>query len=135
MTNGYSDDFILEFLKGRDVAIVGLSPDKGKPSYAVAAYLKKRGYNIFPVYPKAEEILGFKVAKSLKDIPAVDTLVIFRKSEAVESVVKEALECKCANRIWVQLGIFSPNAKRLCMDSQIPYIENRCIAIEHERLL
>lgn len=135
MTNGYSDDFIREFLKARDIAIVGLSPDKGKPSYAVAAYLKKKGYNIFPVYPKAEEILGFKVAKTLKDIPTVDTLVIFRKSEAVESVVKEAVEYQCAHRIWVQLGIFSPNAQRICADHQIPYVENRCIAIEHERLL
>lgn len=129
-------DFVLrEFLQGQKIAILGLSPDSSKPSYEVGVYLKNAGYTLFPVYPRGEEILGFVVCHSLQELPCVvDVLVIFRKSEAVESVVREALQLRCARRIWVQEGIHSEPAHRLCQEAGIPYIENRCIAKEHERL-
>ena len=124
-----------QFWQGQNIAIVGLSPDSSKPSYEVGEYLKNAGYILYPVYPREEEILGFSVYHSLQDSPCVvDILVIFRKSEAVESVVREALVLRIARRIWVQLGISNTHARALCEAAGIPYVENLCIAREHERL-
>ena len=128
-------DSLSQFWQGHNVAIVGLSPDSSKPSYEVGEYLKNAGYTLYPVYPRGEKILGFSVCHSLQELPCVaDVLVIFRKSEAVESVVREALALRCARRIWVQLGISSAPARAACEQAGVPYIENHCIAREHERI-
>lgn len=130
-----SQDSLSHFWQGQNIAIVGLSPDSSKPSYEVGEYLKNAGYTLYPVYPRGEEILGFSVCHSLQELPCVvDVLVIFRKSEAVESVVREALALRIARRIWVQLGISSAPARALCEAARVPYVENLCIMREHERL-
>jgi predicted CoA-binding protein len=56
--------------KYKTVAVVGLSREPDKPSYEVAAYLKKHGFRIIPVNPFADEILGEKSYKSLLEVPA-----------------------------------------------------------------
>ena len=130
-----SQDSLSRFWQGQNIAIVGLSPDSSKPSYEVGEYLKNARYTLYPVYPRGEKILGFSVCHSLQELPCVvDVLVIFRKSEAVESVGREALALGIARRIWVQLGISSAPARALCEAAGVPYVENLCIMREHERL-
>ena len=55
--------------KYKIVAVVGLSRELGKDSHRVSAYLKYNGFNIIPVNPFADEILGEKSYKSLLHIP------------------------------------------------------------------
>ena len=40
----------------KNIAVVGLSPDESKPSNEVAKFLIERGCNVFPIYPKFDEI-------------------------------------------------------------------------------
>jgi len=37
--------------------------------------------------------------------------------------------------IWTQLGVSSPEAKRLAAEAGLPYVRNRCIKVEYDRLL
>ena len=120
----------------KNIAIVGLSNDINKPSHMVGQYLLDNGYNIIPIHPKHSEILGVKAYKSLQEVSVrIDILNIFRKSEAIFEIAQEVFSLenkpKC---MWVQLGIKSKEALELLKDSEIFYIENLCIKLEHERL-
>ena len=125
-----------ELLKtARVIAIVGLSPEEGKASNSVARYLKEKGYRIIPVNPGHEEILGEKAYKSLLDIPeTVDIVDIFMRAEKVMPVVEEALKLK-PRAIWLQLGIRNDDARRLIEQTDVAYAEDKCVKLEHSRLL
>ena len=119
----------------RVIAIVGLSPDEGKASNSVARYLKEKGYRIIPVNPGQAEILGEKAYKSLLDIPEkVDIVDIFMRAEKVMPVVEEALKLK-PRAIWLQLGIRNDDASRLVEQTDVAYVEDKCLKQEHSRLL
>ena len=117
----------------RVIAIVGLSPDDEKPSNRVGRYLQEKGYRIVPVNPAHEEILGEKSYKSLADIPdKVDIVDIFMRAERVMPVVEEALKLN-PRAIWLQLGIKSDDARQLVEKSDVGYVEDRCVKIEHSK--
>ncbi len=89
----------------RTIAVVGIKDDPGKPSYYVPRYLQEQGYRIIPVNPYLQEILGEKAYPDLKSIPfKVDVVDVFRRSEAVFDIVKQAQELNIP-AVWVQLHI------------------------------
>jgi predicted CoA-binding protein len=119
----------------RVIAIVGLSPDEGKASNSVARYLRDKGYRIVPVNPGHAEILGEKAYKSLLDIPEkVDIVDIFMRAEKVMPIVEEALKLK-PGAIWLQLGIRNDDARQLVEQTDVGYVEDKCLKVEHARLL
>ncbi len=116
------------------IAMVGLSPDEGKPSNRVAQYLKKAGYRVIPVNPQYDEILGEKCYHALSDIPEqVDIVDIFMRAEKVVPVVEEAVKIKPAC-IWLQLGIVNEEAKKIAEAHGIMFFMDVCVKQEHERL-
>lgn len=119
----------------KTIAVVGLSPDPSRPSYEVSTYLQAQGYKIIPVRPGGGEILGEKTYASLLEIPfPIDIVDIFRKTEFIPEIVKEALKIK-PKAIWMQLGISHTQAAKQASDAGISVIEDRCMLIEHRRLL
>jgi len=89
----------------RTIAVVGINNDPDKPSYYVPRYLQEQGYRIVPVNPFLQEVLGEKAYPDLKSIPfKVDVVDVFRRSEAVFDVVKQAQELDIP-AVWVQLHI------------------------------
>ena len=77
----------------KNIAVVGLSPDESKPSNEVAKFLIERGFSVFPVYPKFDEILGRKVYRNLTQIEGdIDIAVMFRKGEFASELVKDAVK-------------------------------------------
>ncbi len=133
--HNYQDSFLKSFLNVKNIAILGLSSDKTKPSYEIAEYLLAHGYTIFPIHPKAKEILGLKVYAHIHELPCcVDILNVFRKSEAIFDIAQEAIESGKVKSIWVQLGIQNTQALMLCKKAHMPYVEDRCILLEHKRL-
>jgi uncharacterized protein len=125
-----------EILKqSKIIAMVGLSPDKEKASNVVANYLMAHGYQVIPVNPGYDEILGQKSYKSLSDIPdKIDVVDIFMRSEKVLPIVEEAIKLK-PRAIWLQLGIINEEAKKLVEDRDITIFMNVCMKQEHEKLL
>jgi predicted CoA-binding protein len=132
----FSNEQIIEILnKNHNIAVVGLSRDAAKPSYNVAQYLQKAGYRIFPVNPKYTTVLNETCYPSLSDIPdRVEIVDIFRRHEYIPDVVEEAIRIKTAV-IWMQLGLRHEPAAWLATKAGIDVVMNRCIKIEHQRLL
>lgn len=117
------------------IAVVGLSPDTEKPSNIVAQYLIAQGYRIIPVNPGHDSILGQKTYKTLSDIPEnVDIVDIFMRADRLLPVVEEAVRIK-PKCIWLQLGIVNEEAKRLAEENGITFFMDRCIKIEHSKLV
>lgn len=124
-----------EILKtAKNIAIVGLSPDTSKASNMVAKFLKERGLKIFPIYPKEDEILGFKVYRNLSEIDEdIDIVVMFRKGEFATALVEEVIRVG-AKTLWLQLGITNEAAKERAKQAGVNFVEDKCIKIELERL-
>ncbi len=131
-----SDEQIKDALQtAKTIAVVGLSDDPSRPSYGVAKYLQNHGYRIVPVSPKGGQILGEQAYPDLPSIPFdVDIVDVFRRSEAVGPHVDEAIQ-KGAKMVWLQLGIRNDEAVQKASDAGVEVVQDRCLKIEHMRLL
>ena len=120
--------------KSRAVAVIGLSEDPSKPAYGVAAYLKKQGYQILPVHPKATMALGEKVHRSVAEIPGrVDLVYMFRGADAAPGVVDEAA-AKGAKAVWMPEGVVNEEAADKARAAGMAVVMDRCAQKEHSRL-
>ena len=118
----------------KNIAVVGLSPDESKPSNEVAKFLIERGFNVFPVYPKFDEILGRKVYRNLTQIDEyIDIAVMFRKGEFASELVKDGVK-KGVKTLWLQLGITNGAAGAVARENGINFVQDKCIKIELQRL-
>ena len=79
-------------LAPKTIAIVGASAESGKIGYTVVDNIIKSGFQgkIFPINPKTEEILGFKVYTSVLNVPdSIDAAVITVPAKFVPGVIEE----------------------------------------------
>ncbi|AQS59750.1 CoA-binding protein [Desulforamulus ferrireducens] len=131
-----SDDKVKKLLETcKTIAVVGLSDKPHRDSYKVAQYMQTQGYRIIPVHPRVKEVLGEKAYKTLADVPEkIDLVNVFRKSEDTPAVVEQSLPLK-PQAIWLQLGIANEEAARIAEQAGIDFIQDRCIKVEHARLL
>jgi hypothetical protein len=121
--------------KVRRIAVVGLSPKPQRDSHRVARYLLERGYEIVPVYPRGDEILGQKVHRRVQDIAgAVDLVDVFRRSEELPEVIDDALAAR-AGALWLQLGCIDEGGAQRAQDAGLTVVMDRCLMVEHARLL
>ena len=119
----------------RTVAIVGLSPSELRASNFVGYYLRRHGYRVIPVNPNEELILGERVYPSLRDVPEhIDVVDVFRDPAAVPDIASEAVEVG-AGALWLQFGVISPEGARLAREAGLDVVMDRCLKIEHARLL
>ena len=132
------DDGVLS-LTGRDVlqaytrvAMVGLSPDPSRPSYRVAVHLLAYGYEVTPVNPTVDEVLGIPAVPTLADAGPLEIVDVFRRIEAVPAVVDEAIALG-AKAIWLQLGLRDDEAAARAQAAGIAFVQDRCIKMEHCR--
>ncbi len=130
------DDQIRTLLKeAKTIAVLGLSPKPDRDSHRVAVYLRDCGYRILPVRPGQKELLGERAYASLVDVSEpVDIVDVFRRSDQVMPHARESLRVK-PKAFWMQLGIENEEAARLLTENGIDVVMNRCIKIEHGRLV
>jgi hypothetical protein len=122
----------------RTIAVVGLSPRTDRPSHGVARYLQAAGYQIVPINPGHPEILGERsypaLAAAARD-RTIDLVDVFRRSELAGGVVDEAIALSPTPRlIWLQLGVVDAAAETRAGAAGIPFVMDRCLAIEHRAL-
>ena len=119
----------------RRIAVVGLSPKPHRDSNRVARYLLDRGYEVVPVYPRDETILGQKVYRRVQDVPGrLDLVDVFRRSEELAGVVDDALRAR-APALWFQLGCVDEEAARRAVAAGVTVVMDRCVMVEHAALL
>jgi len=116
------------------VAIVGLSADWSRPSNFAAKYLLDHGFEVIPVNPKYDEILGQKCYADLRDIPTpVDVVDLFQRVDRIPPFVDQAIEIG-AKVVWMQLGIIHEEAAQKARDAGLEVVMDRCMKIEYARL-
>jgi predicted CoA-binding protein len=127
----------LELLRNaRTIAMVGASPNPAKPSHDVMRYLLDAGYNVIPVrIDGCEAVHGVPCVASLHDVDEpIDMVDVFRRPEHCPPHAREAVEVG-AKSLWLQLGISSPESRRIAAEAGLPYVEDECTAALHARHL
>ncbi len=132
---------ILDMLRGTTggstpkLAVIGLSDDRNRPSHSVSAYMQRAGYRILPVNPAIATVLDERSYPSLRDLPIRPDIVnVFRLPRFLPAIVDEMIALGLP-ALWVQLGIVHPEAARAAEAAGIHVVMDRCILIEHRRLL
>ena len=127
------------------IAVIGLSPKPERDSHRVTKYMQENGYRIVPVNPAAAgtEILGERVYASLAEAQAalpdltIDTVNVFRRSVDTDGPIADAIAARSAGvrSVWLQLGIVNPEGLRRARDAGLLAVEDRCLMVEHRRLV
>ncbi len=135
-TDGLSDERIVEILtKYRKIALVGASPKPERDANEVMRYLLEKGYEVYPVNPRYEEVLGRKCYPSVLDIPdEVEIVDFFVRPEFTMEYVEQAIK-KGAKVVWFQFGTFNEEAFKRAREAGLTAVAHRCIKQEHERLI
>ncbi len=119
----------------RTIALVGLSANWYRPSYFAAKYLQEHGYAVIPVNPAYPMILGQTCHPDLASIGApVDVVDCFRKPAEIVPIARDAVTIG-ARVLWLQLGIRNDEAVRIALEGGLDVVVDRCMKIEHARIL
>ncbi len=130
----YSDEQIRDILSFKKVVVIGMSKHSSKAAHYVPKYLSDNGFDITPVNPTADEILGKKCYDSVSEInEEIEIVDIFRPSDQVLPIIQEAIKKK-PKVIWLQEGIHNSEAEELARKEGIKVVFNRCMLAEHQRL-
>jgi len=136
-----SNTLLREILREtKTIACVGVSENPIRPSHFVARYMHYRGYRVIPVNPgQAGKVLFGEVVRSnLSELADtnVDMIDIFRRSEAVPTIVADALEYLLPHlkTIWMQIGVQNKVSATQACAHGLNVIQNRCPKIEYQRL-
>ncbi|MGH1364476.1 MAG: CoA-binding protein [Calditrichia bacterium] len=123
---------ISEIIKNhKRIAVIGLSPNPMRPSHGVAKMMIREGYEVVPVNPGHDEILGKKCYPSLSAVPGeIDLVDVFRQSKYVAGIVDEAIE-KGVKAVWLQLGVIDEAAAQKALENDVDVVMDRCWAIEY----
>ncbi|MEC2054004.1 CoA-binding protein [Peribacillus psychrosaccharolyticus] len=117
--------------KAKRIAVIGLSDKPDRTSYMVSEAMQKNGYEIIPVNPSVDEVLGVKAVSSLKEIEGhIDIVNVFRRSEFLPEIAREFAEID-ADIFWAQLGVVNEEAYEYLKDKGYTVIMDRCIKVEH----
>ena len=130
-----SDGVRLILERYRRLAVVGLSPRPDRPSHRAMVHMAANGYDITPVNPSCEEVLGYPCVASLEEAAGqgpLEIVDIFRRPEDIPPIVDEAIDLG-AKVIWMQLGLTSPEAAARARDAGLEVVEDRCVKMEHCR--
>jgi predicted CoA-binding protein len=121
--------------RARTIAVVGASSNPARASNFVLTYLlsSSTDYEVWPVTPREDEVLGVKAYPSLADLPdAPDVVDVFRRVDQLPGVAREAVAAG-AGAFWMQLGLHSDEAVEIAGEGGLDVVCNRCLKIEHAR--
>ena len=109
------------------IAVVGLSPDPGRPSFHVARDLQNMGYQIIPVRPMVDTILGERAYPDLESLPELPDIVdVFRASEHVPAIVESCIKLGIRN-LWLQEGVIHEAAALRARQAGMTVVMDRCM--------
>lgn len=118
----------MRILKGSPtIALVGASPNPGRPSHQVMKFLLACGFEVIPVRPKVKEVLGRPCFPGLDGLKGkVDIVDVFRRPEACPEVARDAVAAG-ARVLWLQEGIISDEAAAIARQGGLEVVMDSCI--------
>ena len=129
-----NEELIKKFLdKSNTFAVVGASRDSKKYGYQVYVDLKKAGYEVYPVNPNTNKILGDRCYPSLRDLPTKpDVVDVVVPPKVTEEIVKTCKKLGIT-KVWMQPGSESETAIEFCNENGIDVVYGVCVMIERRR--
>jgi predicted CoA-binding protein len=116
------------------IAVVGLSPNRARPSFGVAQALQSFGYRILPVRPLVSEVLGEKAYPDLESLPELPDIVeVFRAPEHVPAIVESCIQLGI-KKLWLQDGVVREAAALRARQAGITVVMDRCMLRDHKQL-
>ena len=129
---------IREMLALKSLAVLGLSDRPDRPSHSVSAYMQQHGYRLHPVNPAIASVLGEKSFPSLTALVQADirpqVVNVFRAASFLPAIVDEMLTLHLTH-LWVQQGIIDHAEAARAEQGGIRVIMDRCMMVEHRRLV
>jgi predicted CoA-binding protein len=119
----------------RTIAVLGASANPARASNFVLTYLlsSSTDYEVWPVTPNEDQVLGARAYPSLAALPAPPDIVdVFRRPDKLPEVAEQAAAAG-AGVLWLQLGLHSDQAVRIAYEAGLEVVTNRCLKIEHAR--
>ena len=119
------------------IAVLGIKAGEQDDAYRVPLYLQRAGHRILPVSPKLTTVLGERCVPRLADLDTpADLIDVFRASAHVPGHVDEILALTWKPRaVWLQEGIRDDASAARLEAAGIAVVQDRCIMVEHRRLL
>lgn len=127
-----SKEKIAALLKqAKTIAVVGLSNNPERTSYQISKAMQEAGYKIIPVNPMVDTVLGEKAYASLAEVDGkIDIINVFRRSEFLPEIAKEALKTD-SKVFWAQQGVANEEAYDLLTENDFTVIMDLCIKVAH----
>ena len=120
-------ELIDEFMSLEKFAIVGATDNPSKYGNEIIHDLKNRGYDVYPINPRLDEIDGIKCYPSLSDLPVtVDVVDLVVPPQVAEEVVKEC-DRLGLKRIWMQPGSESQQGLDYCQFHELNVVHDVCV--------
>ena len=121
---------IEDFLAQKRIAMVGISHEAESFSASLFKELCRRGYDIVPVNPNVQEVMGRKCFAHLQDIePPVEAALLMTSPQVTETVVKDCAESGI-RRVWMYRaggqGAVSEKAIEFCRERGIRVVPGEC---------
>ena len=119
----------------KTIAVVGFSPNPGRPSHNIARLMQRYGFRIIPVRPRIGEGLGEKAYPDLAALPEAPDLVnVFRASRFVPAIVDDCLRLGL-KAMWMQDGVVDEAAAARAAAAGMIVVMDRCILRDYTRLV
>ena len=91
---------VATFLRGRRIAVAGVSRHPNEAANAVFRRLKRSGYEVFPINPKASEVEGVSCYPDVGAVPGqLDGVVIATSPDISIQVVRQCSD-HSVRRVW-----------------------------------
>jgi len=109
---------VVEFLRGKRIAVAGVSRSADQPANAIYCRLRDSGYEVFPVNPNAGKVEGVACYPNVASIPVpIDGIVVVTHPDVSIDIVRECAELGI-RRVWfhrsIGEGSVSDDAVREC---------------------
>ena len=121
----------------RRIAVVGASSNPLRPSHGVMRNLMEWGYDVVPINPNADSVLGVDSYATLEEAVAAtgpfDIVDVFRRPEHTPDIARSAVATG-AGALWLQLGVVNWEAAQIAHEGGLAVVMDRCTAIEYRRI-
>jgi hypothetical protein len=135
LENPSADTLRALFEEMTHIAVVGLSRDPVKAARRVPSYLAAKGYEVLPVNPLADRILGKPTRATLSEVTeSVGMVLVFRPSDQAGPFVAEAAQRKERPAIWLQEGIRADAEARAAREAGLVVVQDLCAYKVHRAL-
>ncbi|MDP4282753.1 MAG: CoA-binding protein [Bacteroidota bacterium] len=118
---------IADFLSINRLAVAGVSRNEKKFGRVAFNELRKKGFDVLPINPNAENLDGVTCYKDVISLPSdIDRLLIITPKKETENIVKQAID-KGIKKIWIQQMSDTKESLELAQSNGLDPIQGQCI--------